>query len=67
MSLFAQDGVSFVAFGLDLDKARLAVEECALEGRLVGLNLEHLQVLLTESKFLAIIVMEDSVTKLAFT
>ena len=52
---------------LDLDKVRLVIGECALEGHLVGSNLEHSQVWLAVSKFLAIIVVADSITKQAFT
>jgi hypothetical protein len=52
---------------LDLNKARPAVEECALEGHLAGSNLEHLPILLVGSEFLAISVRGDSVVKQAFT
>lgn len=52
---------------LNLDKVKLTIEECALRGRFVGSNPEHLQVLLAKSEFLTIIIMEDFITKLAFT
>ena len=59
--------VNFAAYVLDLNKARPAVEECALEGHLAGSNLEHLLVLSVGSEFLAISVRGDSVVKQAFT